>query len=378
MPKRRAEDTPRMIMTDHLIQRRPPAANLTAEVAERAVEDYRGEVVPYYPSPLPRTDENALYRAVAQVGLGNNIEAGLPELAREIERQKPREAEFYMVLGDAWRSKEKRREAVAAYEQAVRLNPASLRGMRALAGALEDSGEYERAAEILKKAVQIAPADPETWYRYGILDSSSGRLNDAIEKIRKATALDPSLPEKSRRLAEFLAKAGKPDDAQIALRDALRIDPYDEDAWDLSGRILAGKGVTAEALYDFERAIRLRPGSATHLYDYALALARAGRFDEAQERAEASIRADGNLAEAHELIGGLLERKRQLPEAVREYRRALELRPDASRVHLRLGNILLAQGNISDAAMHLREAANGSDAAVAQQAARALQQLGAR
>ena len=128
------------------------------------------------------------------------------------------------------------------------------------------------------------------------------------------------------------------------MREALRIDPYDEDAWDLAGRILAEKGEIAEAMYDFERAIRLRPGSAPHLYDYALALARADRFDEAQERVEAAVRADANLAEAHELLGGLFERKRQLPEAAREYRRALELQPDLSRVHLRLGNVLAAQG----------------------------------
>jgi tetratricopeptide (TPR) repeat protein len=192
--------------------------------------------------------------------------------------------------------------------------------------------------------MQIAPADPETWYRYGILDSVSGRMTEAVDKIRKAIGLDPSLPEKSRRLAEILAKAGKREAAQAALQDALRIDPYDDDAWDLAGRILAEKGESAEAMYNFERAIRLRPGSAPHLYDYALALARADRFDEAQSRAEAALRADGNLAEAHELLGGLFERKRQLPEAAREYRRALELRPDLRRVNLRLENVLQQLG----------------------------------
>ena len=344
MPARRAEDTPRMIMTDHLIQRRPPPGDLLAELPERPAEDYRGEVVPYYPSPLPQTDENALYRAVAQVGLRNNVEAGLPELAREIERQKPRDAEFYMVLGDAWQSTGKLREAVAAYEEAVRLSPGSVRALRALAAALQESEELSRASDLLKRAIQIAPSDPETWYRYGILDSVSGRMTEAVDKIRKAIGLDPSLPEKSRRLAEILAKAGKREAAQAALQDALRIDPYDDDAWDLAGRILAEKGESAEAMYNFERAIRLRPGSAPHLYDYALALARADRFDEAQSRAEAALRADGNLAEAHELLGGLFERKRQLPEAAREYRRALELRPDLRRVNLRLENVLQQLG----------------------------------
>ena len=71
-------------------------------------------------------------------------------------------------------------------------------------------------------------------------------------------------------------------------------------------------------------------------------------------------------------------RKRQLPEAAREYRRALALRPDSSRAHLRLGNVLAAQGDVAGATEHLREAARSGDAAIAQQAAQALRQIGAR
>ena len=109
MPRRRADDAPHVIMTDHLIQRRAPADGL-AEFAERAPEEYRGEVVPYYPSPLPETPLNNLYRAVAQVGLENNVAEGLPGLVRLIDEIKPKEAEFYMVLGDGWKSAGKQEE----------------------------------------------------------------------------------------------------------------------------------------------------------------------------------------------------------------------------------------------------------------------------
>jgi predicted CXXCH cytochrome family protein len=377
MPKRRADDTPRMIMTDHRIQRLPPSGDLLAEKSEPPPDDYHGEIVPYYPFPVPKAAENGLYRAVAQVGLGNNVAAGLPQLAREVETQKPREAEFYIVLGDAWRTTRKYAEAVTAYQEAVRLNPRSVRALRALAGAQLDAGEPGRAAEALLSALQLAPADPESWYQNGILDSTAGRTSDAIAKIRKAISLDPTLPEKSRRLAEILANAGRRDDAQAALSDALRIDPYDDDSWDLAARIFAEKGQSAEAIFHFERAIRLRPNSATHLYDYALALARLNRFDEAQRRAETAIVADPNSAQAHELLGGLFERKPQLSEAVREYQQALALRPDVPRLHLRLGIVLGAQGNAADAAQHLREAARADDPSIAQQAARALERLGA-
>ena len=119
-------------MTDHLIQRRAPA-NALAEFAERPAEEYRGEVTPYYPSPLPETPRNALYRAVAQVGLGNNVAAGLPELVRLIDEIKPQEAEFYMVLGDGWKSEGKTEEAARHTGRLCNSKPDSARAMRALA-----------------------------------------------------------------------------------------------------------------------------------------------------------------------------------------------------------------------------------------------------
>uniref|UniRef100_Q02CI9 Tetratricopeptide TPR_2 repeat protein n=1 Tax=Solibacter usitatus (strain Ellin6076) TaxID=234267 RepID=Q02CI9_SOLUE len=376
MPKRRAEDTPGMIMTDHLIQRRPPAGDLLAALREPMPEEYRGEVVPYYPSPLPGTAENALYLAVAQVGLANNAQAGLPVLAREIARQKPGNAEFYLVLGKGWQSAGVPGEAVAAYERAVQLNPKSVNALRALAAGLSANGQEPSAVETLQRALRLAPADPITWYRYGMLDFAMGRASDAAIKVRKAIALDPSLPEQSRGLAEILAKMGQPDAARAALDEALRTDPYDDAAWNLAGRVLTEKGEMSEAFYDFQKAIQLRPGYAPHLYDLALALVRADRFAEAQDRAEAALLADPNMADAHQLLAGLFARKQQLPEAAREYRRALELRPDWSRVHLQLGNVLAAQGDITGAAEHLREAAGGKDAAVARQATQALREIG--
>lgn len=140
---------------------------------------------------------------------------------------------------------------------------------------------------------------------------------------------------------------------------------------------MAGKGKLADAFFDFERAIKLRP-SAAYLYDYALALARAGRFDDARSEAEMAVRADSTLTEAHELLGGLYERKKELPEAAAEYRAALALKPDLARAHFRLATVLMAAGDRDGAAAHFREAASGSDPAVARQAAQALRDMGIR
>jgi predicted CXXCH cytochrome family protein len=381
MPKRRTDDVVHVVMTDHLIQRRPPARDLLAEIPERhpsEAEEYHGEVVPYYPATLAPTGESALYRAVAQVALRNNLQAGIAALARDIVRVQPRESEFYMVLGDAWQSGGKPREAVTAYEQAVRLRPDFPRGLLSLATALKAAGQVPRAAGILQRAVQIAPSSPAAWFQYGTVDYALGQVDAAIAKMEKAIALDPEIQGAYTGLAELLAGTGKLDRAETALREALRIDPYDATAYDLTGRVLAGKGELPEALYDFEKATRLRPGYAPHLYDYGLALLSANRFDEAQASAEAALSADPKMAEAHALLGSLLANKRQLPEAAREYGEALRLQPAFNRAHLDLARVLAAQGDMPSAIQHLREAAKGPDPRVAQEAAGALQRLGQR
>jgi len=381
MPKRRTEDVVHVVMTDHLIQRRPPARDLLAELAERhpaEAEEYHGDVVPYYPSALPRAGPDALYHALAQVLMKNNLSAGVSELARLVALQQPRDPEWHVRLGDAWLAAGEPVKAVAAYESAVRLRPQSAPALQSLAEALKAAGEASRSAQALQQAIQLAPSDAAALYEFGTLAAALGRPSEAAERMQRAIALDPDLPGAYTTLAAIQGAAGHTDAAEAATREALRVDPYDAAAWDLAGRALAEKSQFPESLYDFERAIYYRPNFAPYLYEYGVALSSASQFDRAEESANAALRADPNLAEAHVLLGRLLARKRQLPEAAAEYREALRLRPDFARVRLDLASVLAAAGDMEQAVRQLREASQSSDPEVARLAAEALQRLGQR
>jgi tetratricopeptide (TPR) repeat protein len=370
MQKRRTEDVVHAVMTDHWIQRRLPPGDPLAELSERhgAAIENRGEVVPYYPSPLPQTAENALYLAVAR---------GAPEeLASELARRRISNAEFYMALGDAWQRKGKLSEAAAAYQQALRLTPDDARALLAVGIVLRSSGELVQADEALKRAIGIAPGNAAAWFHSGAVDFDLGRTAAAVEKMEKAATLDPDLSGAHMGLAELLWRTGQAGRAESELRTALRIDPYDGSAYDLIGRALAARGQPAESLFDFEKATRLRPGYAPDLYDYALELSAVSRLDEARAAVEAALRADPDMAEAHELLGSLLAGKRQLAEAAEEYARAVQLKPEFGRAHLDLARVLADQGDMQGAIEHLRKAAAGSDRAAAQLAAQALQRIG--
>ena len=196
--------------------------------------------------------------------------------------------------------------------------------------------------------------------------------------MQKAIALDVDLSGGRTGLAEILWRTGNMNGAESELRQALSMDPYDASATNLMGRVLAGKNQMPEAVFDFEKATRLRPGHAPYLYDYALVLSSVNRPEDAQSQVEAALRADPNMPEAHELLGGLFAGKRLLPEAAREYAEAVRLKPDLARAHLDLARVLAAQGDIPKAVEHLRVAAAGSDPQVAQVARQALQRLSAR
>ena len=245
-------------------------------------------------------------------------------------------------------------------------------------------GRYEEAIVQWKKALELNPGEASVHLNLGVALARAGKADDAIEEYRKALEINPNDAEVYYRLGMSLADMGRFDEAIANYQKGLELRPRNASDTDLAtvydflGRARAGKGDMTGAVEDFEKATRLHPGFGPHLYDYALALTQVNRFDEAQESVEAALRANADLAEAHELRGGLLARKRQLSEAAREYQQALQLRPDLSRVHLALANVLAAQGDTPVAVQHLRSAAKGGDPAVAQEATRALQQLGQR
>jgi tetratricopeptide (TPR) repeat protein len=247
---------------------------------------------------------------------------------------------------------------------------------------LSQKQDYEAAYAAWLQARDNNPGESGVYLNLGVTLARMGKPNEAIVEYRKGLEIAPNSAELRFRLGSALNEVGQYDEAiaqfrkVLEIRPANQVDQYDATTYNLMGRAFAGKGQMTEAIEDLEKATQLHPNFAPHLYDYALALVQANRFDDAQASVEAALGADGDLPEAHVLRGELLARKQQWPEAAGEYRRALELRPDFGRAQLELARILAAQGDMPGAIEQLRAAAKSSDRATAQTAGRALQQLG--
>ncbi|MCU1338415.1 MAG: Tetratricopeptide 2 repeat protein [Bryobacterales bacterium] len=379
MPKRRTDDVVHVVMTDHYIQRQKPAADLLAPIAERPETDengYHGEVKLYYPQQLPKSPENELYLAIAQVAQKSNLGEGAKQLAAAIEKHHPDRIEYYLHLGDAWTDGGQPEKGLPLYEEAVRRQPNSLLALQKLGSSLSCAGQLARATETLQRALKVAPTDAPTWHQLGLNYLAQGSRSEAASAFEKAVNLDPDLPEAYNSLGGVRLESGDLSRAEPAFREAIRIQPDYAEAHSNLGNVLSSSGRFEEARYHFETALRLKPGYSAGRYNYAIALARIKRFNEAQRQIEQLLRADPAAAEAHDLLGNLMAMKGNVKAALDQYREAVRIRPGFGRGNLDLGAMLADLGDGPGALPYLQRAAASPEQAVREEAAQILRQLG--
>jgi len=279
MPKRRTDDVVHAVMTDHLIQRRKPARDLLAPMAERhetEVSAYHGEVVLYYPQTLPDGSDRNLYLAVAQVSHKTNLAQGVQKLSAAIEQYRPERMEFYLQLADAYKDSGQVDKALPLYQEAVKRSPQSSLALQRLGFSLRSSGQLDRAAEILKRALAVDQRDAASWHQLGLIYLAQGSRSGAQTSFEKAADLDPDLSETHNSLGGLFLESGNFSRAETAFREAIRIMPDYAEAHSNLASTLASTNRLLEARYHFETAIRLKPEYAAARFNYGIALAKSG------------------------------------------------------------------------------------------------------
>ncbi|HEY2014432.1 MAG TPA: tetratricopeptide repeat protein [Bryobacteraceae bacterium] len=400
MPPRRAQDVVHAVMTDHYIQRRRPAGDLRAPLAETHDEKnaYRGEVVVYDPAEFASGDAE-LYRAVAQARQRGNPDVGIASLKSAIERFHPQDPAFYLELGRAYRSAGKRDEAIHWLEESLKRRPGFRPALKDLAAALSDSGQLPRAAEILDGLGRDAAALTDL----GNLYLQQGRVDQAAQVLQQAVSINPDIPAAYNLLG--LAKRRKADrsGAETAFREAIRLQPDLTEAQTNLGNLLAESGDLPRALFHLRMAAASAPDNVEAHFDLGEALAASGSFDQARDELETVLRLnqnharahidlgrilamkgilgnaadhyrraieiDARLADAHYYLGSVLVVGRDSAEGERQFRQALELNPDYYEAHFALGELLSARGDRQEARSHFERAARSPDPALRSAAA---------
>ncbi len=158
-------------------------------------------------------------RAEIELELGDAETA--ERLAREVIAAQPQHAEGYLVLGRSLEAQGRTEDAVAAYEEAARLNPNETGSLLALARISEAEGRLEDAERRYREALDGNAPSADAALRLAALYYDRGLSSDARAALSRRGVLDAAGPDALARLARAEARAGFRADALERLERAL-------------------------------------------------------------------------------------------------------------------------------------------------------------
>jgi len=256
-----------------------------------------------------------------------------------------RSARFLQVLGMLESGRWREAAAIGARLIAERPTPAGLSN-HALALLRGGSGEL-KASEVLRKALELAPATLDITFNLGWALFSEGDSEGAIFHLRAVIREEPLDAQARLVLAWALGKAGRASEAQQEWKGVLAMAPsYQGLSPDLSRRL--ERVMVSERLLVVDRGTRSEAEVAAGLIGRAERLSATGDAGGALRELTRAAYLDPYAPRIHLLLARAHRGGGDKEKAVNEYRMTLWSREDPA-VRLELAQLLLELGRAAEA-----------------------------
>jgi eukaryotic-like serine/threonine-protein kinase len=200
-------------------------------------------------------------------------------------------------------------KALAAGEQAQRLNDQLPEVCLSLGGIYQATGKSSEAIAYLKRALELAPNSDEGYRRLGAVYLTTGRSNEAIKAYERAIEINPYFWINFNELGDAYFRTGNFEAALKAFQRIATLEPDNIFGPLNIGAVLFSQGKYNECIIAFRRALDIKPsweiysnlGTALfYLKSYQGAV---GMFEKALEMNPNQEVVVGNLADAYRWSG---------------------------------------------------------------------------
>jgi Flp pilus assembly protein TadD len=124
----------------------------------------------------------------------------------------PRDASIHVAIGDIHSRQRRFKEAITAYQAALRVDPANADALIGIGGAEIAGGDAEQGVIALKRAASVAKSS-SAWNRLGVAQTQAGLFEEAAASYRMALKAAPQDMDIRTNLALATALAGRYDEA---------------------------------------------------------------------------------------------------------------------------------------------------------------------
>lgn len=228
-----------------------------------------------------KADSVEAQRGIMMLDLDAGRTAEALAMARQIQKQRPKEAVGYVLEGDAHALKKSWNEAATAYRNGLKQNAETVLAIKlhAVLVAGGGSGEADRFADSWMKEHA-----KDLQFRLYLAEAATARKDYATSSKYYRVLVDaqPNNPAMLNNLAWALAQNKDPKAIDYAEK-ANKLAPDQPAVMDTLGVLLVDKGDTARGLELLQKAVSLAPQSALIRFNLAKALIKSGKKDEAKK-----------------------------------------------------------------------------------------------
>ncbi|MEO8874723.1 MAG: tetratricopeptide repeat protein, partial [Polyangiaceae bacterium] len=303
----------------------------------------------------------ALAALLAGEGRTKDAEAKLEEARTRLQDSAP----MQRALGEVAAAQGNFDDAVTHYLSAIQKNPTDTSTKFLLGVTYRRMGKMDLASTQFDDVVASDKDYPGLALERGLLYEASGDVDKALEQFQSALAKAPDDPDLNLRVGAAYVAIGRPADAIPVLKKVLSQRPDSGEANHYLGRaiFLQGGSTQADAMRYLKRAVELDPNRAEyHLYvGWAANNAVPAQLGLAKDEIEKALSLDKLLGDAYWQRGVLEQKEGSIEDAIRDLKRALELKPTRVDAHATLAQCYDNKNDQTTALAEWQKAITGND-----------------
>jgi tetratricopeptide (TPR) repeat protein len=223
-------------------------------------------------------------------------------------------------------------KAVDDFKRAMDIQPGSRKTVLAYGESLRRARRPKKAAAVYASWLTSDPSDAEMRARYGQVLREAGDLDEALEQARLLLSYGGENTAQTviayNALGLTYYRMGKLDLAETALKKAADLDAKSAFVWNNLGLVAFDRGHDQEAFLDFQKASELDPKYVQARLNKAVVYLDCGDYKRARAELEKAVEIDPNDAEAQVALGVAARGDGKFDLARKAYERALDIEPE--------------------------------------------------